>query len=487
MALRQLIIGKKIETLNAQLDAMRKLDPDFVTRKAALAKREADLTEAVKEVTADTAEEDRKAVESDADQLETDRAALQTEQAEHDKQKAGIEDQIRALQAELDELNARAATPPAETEPHIDQREDEQPMVNRTRFFGMTYQERDAFFARTEVKDFLQRFRDAGREKRAITGAGLTIPDNVLPLIRQNVENYSKLISRVNFKPIRGTARQTISGAIPEAVWTEMVGKINELSFTFSQVTVDGYKVAGFVQLPLSIIEDSDLDLMSELLNSIGQAIGIALDKAIVYGTGTKMPVGIVTRLAQTAEPEGYGSNARQWEDLHTKNILAVRGGASGAYTVLEGIELFKGIANAAKAAKGKYSHGSKVWLMNESTHLTLSIAAMSINAAGAIVSGVQNAMPVIGGDIIDLDFIPDGEIVMGYIDEYLLVERKSIQLASNEALGFTDDTMYFKGTARYDGLPVIAEGFVAMAINAGTPTTSMTFATDTANKTTSN
>ena len=299
MALRQLIIGKKIETLSAQLDAMRKLDPDFVTRKTALVKREAELTEAVKEVTADTAEEDRKAVESGADQLETDQAALQTEQAEHDKQKVGIEDQIRALQAELDELNARAATPPAETEPHIDQREDEQPMVNRTRFFGMTYQERDAFFARTEVKDFLQCFRDAGREKRAITGAGLTIPDNMLPLIRQNVENYSKLISRVNFKPIRGTARQTISGAIPEAVWTEMVGKINDLTFTFNQVTVDGYKVAGFVQLPLSIIEDSDLDLMSELLNSIGQSIGIALDMkhAFLNSTGVRYPRVLCSRI----------------------------------------------------------------------------------------------------------------------------------------------------------------------------------------------
>ena len=39
-----------------------------------------------------------------------------------------------------------------------------------------------------------------------------------------------------------------------------------------------------------------------------------------------------------------------------------------------------------------------------------------------------------------------------------------------------------FKGTARYDGLPVIAEGFVAIGINAAVPTTSMTFAEDTAN-----
>ena len=39
------------------------------------------------------------------------------------------------------------------------------------------------------------------------------------------------------------------------------------------------------------------------------------------------------------------------------------------------------------------------------------------------------------------------------------------------------------KGTARYDGLPVIAEGFVAIGLNGVTPTAQMTFAPDEANE----
>ena len=486
MALRQLIIGKKLEALRAKLDALRTKDADFETRKAALDTREAELTKAVSEVTADTAEEDRQAVEADADQLETDREILNTELDAHSQQEADLEEQIRALQDELQELNAHAE-PPAENSDgsnagQANERKDGHPMENRTRFFGMTLQERDAFLARSEVKEFLQRVRDLGIQKRAVTGADLNIPDNVLPLIRQTIEAHSKLISKVYFKPLKGTGRQTVAGSIPEAVWTEMLGKINELSISFSQVEVDGYKVAGYIPINNSVLEDSDLNLATEILTSIGQAIGYALDKAIVYGTGTKMPLGIVTRLAQTAEPDGYGENARQWVDLHIANIAAVRGGVEGSYTVLDGIELFKGIATAAKAAKGKYSHGGRVWLMNESTHQTINIASMNINAAGAIVSGVGNAMPVIGGEIIELDFIPEGEIVMGYADEYLLVERKGIQMGQSEHVLFLEEITLFKGTARYDGLPVIAEGFVVMAIDAGVPTTSIAFAADTAN-----
>jgi len=484
MALRQLILGKKIQALIAQRDALRSGDADFSARAAALTTREVELTAALTEMTADTTEEDRQVVEDDVTQLEADRAALTQEQDTHNQQVADIEEQIRTLQQELDDLNARAANP-APTAPNTTpthEREDERPMANRTRFFGMTHQERDAFLARQDVKDFLQRVRDLGRQQRAVTGAELNIPDNVLPLIRENIDKFSKLIAKVYFKAVKGTARQNIAGSIPEAVWTEMKGKINELAISFSQVEVDGYKVAGYIPINNNLLEDSDVDLATEILTAIGQAIGYALDKAIVYGTGIKMPLGIVTRLAQTAEPDGYGENARQWVDLHTKNILAVRGGAAGSYTQLTGIELFKGIATAAKAAKGKYSRGVKVWLMNESTHQTINIEAMSINASGAIVSGLGNTMPVIGGEIIELDFIPDGEIVYGYADEYLLVERKGIQLAMSEHVLFLEGITLYKGTARYDGQPVIAEGFAAMAIGGGVPTTSVAFTADTAN-----
>jgi HK97 family phage major capsid protein len=90
--------------------------------------------------------------------------------------------------------------------------------------------------------------------------------------------------------------------------------------------------------------------------------------------------------------------------------------------------------------------------------------------------------MPVIGGDIVDLDFVPDDNIVAGYGDDYLLVERAGAQLASSEHFLFTSDKTVFKGTARYDGLPVIAEGFVVIGVNNVTPATTVTFAADTAN-----
>ena len=237
--------------------------------------------------------------------------------------------------------------------------------------------------------------------------------------------------------------------------------------------------VGGFFKVCNAVLEDSDLNLASILLDSIGQAIGLALDKAILYGrnndTNYKMPQGVMSRLVQTSKPADYPATARQWVDLHSTNIVTISSSTTG-------IALFQAIVSATGAVKGKYARGEKVWVMNEATYTTLKVQAMSINAAGAIVSGMEGTMPIVGGIVEVLDFIPDNVIIGGYFELYLLAERAGNKFAQSEHAFFIQDQTAFKGTARYDGVPVIAEAFIAIGINSTTPTSTMTFAPDSAN-----
>ena len=102
--------------------------------------------------------------------------------------------------------------------------------------------------------------------------------------------------------------------------------------------------------------------------------------------------------------------------------------------------------------------------------------------ADGRIVAGVSDVMPVVGGIIEVLNFIPDNVIIAGYFDLYTLSERAGNKFAQSEHVRFLQDQTVFKGTARYDGAPAIAEAFVAIGIKGATPNATMTFATDTAN-----
>ena len=455
MALRALLIKRNIDKKNEELTALREKDSDFSTR-------ENELKKAIEEA---ESEEERKAVEEEVEKFDT-------EKRNHEDNKTAIEREIEGLRNELSEIE-KAEPPQPQNERSGEKKGEERTMISR-KFFNMNTQERDLFFARDDVKDFLQRTREVMSKKRAATGAELTIPTVMLGLIKENILKYSKLIGKVRTVNVNGKARQTIMGTIPEAVWTEACAVLNEINLQFNQVEVDGYKVGGFVAVCNAVLEDSDVELASEIISALGQAIGFALDKAILYGKGTKMPLGIVTRLAQTTEPSDYQANNIAWEDLHTTNIKKIDNSKTGA-------EFYAEFITAAGAAKSDYSMGEKFWAMNEKTYSMIMAKSVVANMNGTFVASVNGVMPIVGGEIIVLPFIADNDIIGGYGDLYLLAEREGATLAQSTECKFIEDQTVFKGTARYDGLPVIPEGFVIINISGSEPTKEKDFADDNA------
>lgn len=472
MALKQLLLTRKIDDLKKQLEEARAKDAGFLERKKALETREAELEAALNEVTDETPEADKQAVEAEVTQHEADEKALADEQAANEAEKQKLTDEIAGLQKELDELNARAKTPPAE--PEKEKRKDEIHMETRKKFFGMTHEERTAFFARSEVKDFLDNIRAI--KTRGLTNGSLTIPDVMLGVLRDNLDQYSKLARFVRVKRVGGTGRQQIMGAAPEGVWMETTGALNELDMSLNQVEVDGYMVGGIIWIHNSLLEDSDLNLGAEVMEQLGQAVGKGVDKAILFGTGVKMPIGIITRLAQTSAPSNWPDFAPAWTDLHTSNVKKLNIDST------TGASFFASLITALGVAKPNYSDGRAFWVMNRATHIKIMTKALEFNASAALVAGMSNQMPVLGGEIVELEFLGDNEIVGGFGSVYLLAERAGAKVESSEHARFREMMTGFRGYARYDGMPVFGEAFVMVSFDNTDAGTSTTFPDDYAN-----
>ena len=451
--LKVLLLRKKIDAAKKALESLREKDAEF-------AKREAELEQAIEEAAAaegEDAAEAQKAVEEEVEKFDQ-------EKADHEENKKTLTEEIAELEEDLATEEASQETDP-EPQPETEERKDNKMPVVRNKFFAG--KDTGAMFEREDVKAYLSEIRSCIKNKRELTNVGLTIPDVFVGLIKENVENYSKLYKHVNVQAISGKAREVVQGTVAEAIWTECCAVLNELNLTFNDVEIDCYKVAGYYKVCNAVLEDNDIDLATKLLEALSQAIGLAVDKAILYGRNSvstqKMPLGIVSRLAQTSEPSNYPTTARPWVDLHTSNIISLSAGLTGA-------ALFKQIILASGKAKSNYSRGEKVWVMNETTYTKLMAETVSVNANGQIVTGVAGTMPVVGGVIEVLNFIPDNTIIGGYFDLYLLGERAGAQFAQSEHVFFIQDQTAFKGTARYDGQPVIAEAFVAIGLEATTP-----------------
>lgn len=450
MALKALMLRKKIDIKTKELEAARNHAED-------LEKREAALEAAINEASTD---EEQTAVTEEINSFTAERTS-------HSEKIALLENEISELEAELEAEERMQKT---DQKSGASEEREVIKMPETRNKFGIT----NEMTTREEVRNFLGEVRSCIKEKRAISNVGLTIPEVYLGLIKENVVNYSKLYRHVFVRRLNGEGKLTIMGTIPQAVWTACCANLNEMSLGFNEVTVDCNKVAAFIPVCNAVLEDSDINLSAEILEAILISIGKALDLAILYGTGSGMPLGIYTRLAQETAPAGYPATARPWVDLHSTNILTI------ANTVT-GIDLFKTIMVDSTVISGKYSRGNIVWVMNEKTYKYLKAQGMNINAAGYIVSAVDGQMPAIGGIVEIIDDVPDYNILGGYFDLYLLAERQGMVLETAPMVKFVEDETLFRGKARYDGLPVIAEGFVCIAVN-GAAAAGTELAADTAN-----
>lgn len=471
MALRTIMLRREIARRETELNTLREKDAEFEAR-------EAELEAAINEVETD---EQRDSVTAEIDTFEQERS-------EHRSAIDALENNLSELREQLAEEERRVPPAPAPEAPareNLNDRSDNimstiniraLPMTQRA-FDAFPMEQRQAMIQQPGVQDFLTQLRSMKGQQRGVSGGELLIPVVFLDLIAENMYRYSKLLNRVRIRNVAGEARQTVAGVVPEAVWTEMCGVINELTFSFNQVTLDGYKVAGFVPICNSLLEDNDINLAGWIVEMLSEAVGLAMDKAILYGKGAgyHMPLGIVTRLAQSSKPESYPDSAPEWTDLHTSNIKSISND-------LTGTGFWSALQLAVAPAYNRYARGEMFWAMNSKTYAKLKAKAIATDLNGAFVAMIGGTLPIISGDIDILEFMPDNDIVGGFGDLYLVGLRAGMTIEASREVQFIQDNTVFKGKMRADGIPVIAEAFVAINIAGSTPATSMTFAADNAN-----
>ena len=471
MALKALMTKHKLDLKTEELRELEAKDENFLAR-------EKELTASIGE--AQTAEE-RETVEAAVE-------AFDSEHGAHEDAKAALRGEISALQTELEKLeNNDPPAPPVEAaaEHHHERMNTdmntnirELPMTKRA-FDALPMAKRQEIVAREDVKTFLAQLRSFKGAKASVTGADLLVPEILLDLIAENRFRYSKLLNRVRVRQLAGKGKQPVAGLIPPAVWVGACKRLNEIQLQFNEVVLDDYKNAAIVAVCNTDLEDSDIGLAAFIVEAISQAIGMSDDMAILYGKGGayNMPLGIVTRLAQTAQPDSYPVNAPEWVDLHTSNIKSIADNLTGA-------AFWSALTLACGNTFSRYARGEQFWAMNSKTYNMLKAKAITFTASGDVVANVFGVLPIINGDIDILEFMPDGDIVGGYGDLYLWGQRRGMTIGMDE-YGFTnrvnDQTLFF-GKERADGLPVIPKSFVAINIQGNTPASEILFPTDDAN-----
>lgn len=470
--LRNLVLAKQIKDQRGELETLQAKDAEFEAREKSLSE----------DIEAAQTKEEREAVEAAA-------AAFDEEYTAHEQAKAALEASVSALEGELDALEKK--TPPATAQAMAELKNERMNAMNPTltgirtlpknarAFDSLPQAYQQTIMADEQTKQFIANVRALRGVNASVTGADLAIPVSILPVLNENRFRYSKLMNRVMVRTVRGEVHQPIGGLNPEGIWEECCDALNELDFAYSMVSVTCHKVGGFVLICNSLLQETDIDLLADLIEMISEALGKAKDKAILYGKGPaySMPSGIVPRLAQESKPDGYPANAPAWVDLHSTHLISIAANKTGA-------EFWAALRVATGNTYTPYARGELSWCMNSKTYALLESKAIATNVTGEWVAIIGGRLPIVSGQIDVLEFMPDNDIIGGYFGLYLWAQHDAAFIGTDRT-GFTlrvkDATLVF-GRERADGMPVIPEGFVGINIAGSSVTTAMTFPGNSAN-----
>lgn len=416
--LKQLKISKALELKRAKLK-------EFETKAADLLKRSEVIQTALGEA----------ATDEDMNMLETQVADLEKEEADLEAEKKTVEDEIAALEDELKDVQERADKTKSQTR---SKGANETMEVNKLQVRELL--KTGEYYKRSDVIEFYEKFKNL----RALTGGELLIPEIVVNRIMEILGDYSTLYPVVEKIRVKGTARILVDTDTSAAQWVEMnsalpVGDVG----TPSTIDFDGFKVGKITFIDNFLLQDSVINTDEYVSRKIARAIALALDIAILNGTGAagKQPTGIIPSIP-----------------------------AGNRVTVADGSPLVDYVKPIGLIDTGMDSVGEITAVMKRTTYYNHFLEfSININDDGDYVGRLPNLTrpDILGIRVIFNNSMAEGEVLYGEFQHYTLVERETIAIDSSDSVRFVEDQTAFRGKGRYDGKPTKPEAFALVTITA--------------------
>jgi len=230
MALKQLMLTKKIEQRKAALNELLEKENELQTRSA-------ELEKAIEEA---QTEEEVKTVEEEVEKLEA-------EQKELGEKKSKLEGEIAELEGELEQLNSKE---PKNNERGKDVMGKRSRQVNQQEYFTREVEE---FYS--ELRSRLKMRANGQVLPPGEAGAELVIPDIVVNRIRERIGDYTTLYPLVDKITAGGRVKLILDVDTGEATWLDQRGALPESDDSaLTAVEFDGFKVGRIVYIDNSLL-----------------------------------------------------------------------------------------------------------------------------------------------------------------------------------------------------------------------------------------
>lgn len=175
------------------------------------------------------------------------------------------------------------------------------------------------------------------------TDAAALIPEDVSREIITNVPQQSAVLSLARRLPDmpRAQRRMPVISALATAYFvTGDTGLKQTSELNWENKYIDAEELAVIVPIPEAVLDDVDYDIWGEVRPQIEEALGIAIDQAVLYGTNIPaswtVNLGAVAGIAAGALAAGQQISLAAYTDMYEAILGETGAGVSGLFGLVE-------------------------------------------------------------------------------------------------------------------------------------------------------
>jgi HK97 family phage major capsid protein len=369
----------------------------------------------------------RKILESD---VEADLDALEKELRQLEQEKQGIE---RRQQIAADIQAGEIVASPV-IKPQTEQRT----------FEGM---EREELLSTPEYRSaYLKRLqgkRLSEVEERALTtatgSAGAAVPTQTLNMIIDKLRQTSVLFPRINVSYVPGNLSLVVANAKNAASWKAEGSNGTPADDTVTNVSLTGYELIKLVEISAAAQAMTISAFESYIASEIGRQMAIAVENAVLNGTGSGQPTGILTGVTWDA------NNSTTW----------AAGTEIDYDTLIDGLALLPTMY-----------HNNAVFVMNRKMLFSGIRKIKTTDGQPIFTYNPQDAArnSILGYPVIVDDYMPEDTILLGDLSYYYWNFAQAPQIETSREAAFASGKITYRGLAVADGKPALAEAFVKIS-----------------------
>ena len=256
------------------------------------------------------------------------------------------------------------------------------------------------------------------------------MPETIIEDVFKGLVEEHPLLSKVNFVSASYLTTWVLNDANKQtAVWGQVTSQIaEEVMGAFKVIDMKQNKLSAYAQIPMGILQLGKSFIDAYIRRVLAESIAVALEKAIIDGTGKNMPIGLMRNCGEDASVVSGEYPAKEAQEI-TALDPATYGQILGKMAVTENGYNRK-INNVAL-------------IVNNVDYFQKVMPAITkVNANGQYVEALP--FPT---DIIVSNEVPAGKAIVALLDEYFMgvTGSKEGTIEFSDEYKFLEDLRTFK------------------------------------------